>query len=196
MVFLGSNLGFKILDASSELDVSASFTIDSLLEINILVSVLLFKSSKMVELVLEADNLVLELDDFTFTFNELSFLALKIKGLGVNELVEVINSSKLLRDVVLKSSGLSGKFSRFSGFHLVGTVKLIDFFSISSVSFTKVMELLFEMLLLRVQLGVKILMLSEVRLELGNLSVSVVEDALLGIELSIEISILLLSINE
>jgi hypothetical protein len=41
----------------------------------------------MIELVLEGDNLVLELDDFTFTLNQLSFLTLEIKGLGVNELV-------------------------------------------------------------------------------------------------------------
>ena len=39
-------------------------------------------------------------------------------------------------------------------------------------------------------------MLSEVRLQLGNFSVSVVQDTLLSIELGVQISILLLSVNE
>lgn len=61
----------------------------------------------MVELVLEAYNLVLELNNFAFAVDKLSLLIFKIKGLGVYQLVEVVDASKLFRYVVLKSSSLS-----------------------------------------------------------------------------------------
>ena len=63
----------------------------------------------MVQLILETNNLIFQLDNFSFTINELALLVLQVTGLAVNELVEVINSSKLLGDVVLKSSCLSSK---------------------------------------------------------------------------------------
>ena len=52
------------------------------------------------------------------------------------------------------------------------------------------------MLLLGLQLGVKILVLSKVTSESSNLSVSRVQDILLGVKFGIQISILLLSINQ
>lgn len=63
----------------------------------------------MIQLILETNNLIFQLDNFSFTINELALLVLQITGLAVNEFVEVINSSKLLLDVVLKSSCLSSK---------------------------------------------------------------------------------------
>lgn len=56
----------------------------------------------MVQLVLEANNLVLELDDFTLAVYELRLLVLQIKGLSINELVEIINSGQLLADIALQ----------------------------------------------------------------------------------------------
>lgn len=52
------------------------------------------------------------------------------------------------------------------------------------------------MFLLGLELRAKILMLSKVTSQSGNLGVSRVENILLGIKLSVEISILLLSINK
>jgi len=63
----------------------------------------------MVELILETNNLILQLDNFSFTIDELAFFVLQVTSLAINELVEVINSSKLLGDVVLESSCLSSK---------------------------------------------------------------------------------------
>lgn len=67
----------------------------------------------MVQLVLETDDLILKLDDFTFTVDKLGLLALKVHGLAINELIEVINPGKLLRYVVLKSSCLCSKVIGF-----------------------------------------------------------------------------------
>ena len=61
----------------------------------------------MVELVLEADNLVLKLDDFAFAVYKLSFLVLQVKGLGVYQLVQIVDASQLLGNVVLEGSSLS-----------------------------------------------------------------------------------------
>ena len=96
MVLLCSDLSFKFLDVVRQFNVSSSFIIDSLLKIGILISVFLFKRFEMVELVLEADNLILELDDFAFTVDKLSLLVLEVKGLCVNQFVQVIDSSELL----------------------------------------------------------------------------------------------------
>lgn len=67
----------------------------------------------MVQLVLETDDLILKLDDFTLTVNKLGLLALEVHSLAINELIEVINPGKLLRYVVLKSSCLCSKVIGF-----------------------------------------------------------------------------------
>ena len=67
----------------------------------------------MVQLVLETDDLILKLDDFTLTVDKLGLLALKVHGLAINELIEVIDPGKLLRYVVLKSSCLCSKVIGF-----------------------------------------------------------------------------------
>lgn len=67
----------------------------------------------MVQLVLETDDLVLKLDDFTLTVDKLGLLRLEVHGLAVNELIEVINPGKLLRYVVLKSSCLCSQVIGF-----------------------------------------------------------------------------------
>lgn len=63
----------------------------------------------MIELILETDDLILKLDDLTFTIDELGLLALEIHGLAVNQLVEIINSRKLLADIVFEGSSLGSK---------------------------------------------------------------------------------------
>lgn len=109
LVFLGADLCLEILDGGGKLDVARTFRVDSLLEIGVLVSVLVLKGLEVVELILEGDNLVLELDDFSLTLDKLGFFTLEIEGLGVDELVEVVDSRELLGDVVLEGSGLSSQ---------------------------------------------------------------------------------------
>lgn len=50
----------------------------------------------MVKLVLEANYLILELDDLTLAINELRLLVLKVVCLGIDQLVEIINPGELL----------------------------------------------------------------------------------------------------
>ena len=150
----------------------------------------------MIELILETDNLILELNDFTLTVNKLGLLALEVHGLAVNELIEVVNPGELLANIVLKGPSLSSKVIGFLGLQFILVVEFIDFLSILSVSFSQVLKLLFQMFLLRLQLRAKILVLGKVAPQSGNLCVSRVENILLGIKLSVEISILLLSVNE
>jgi hypothetical protein len=75
-------------------------------------------------------------------------------------------------------------------------VEFIDFLSILTVSFSQVLEFLLQVLLLRLELRAKILMLGKVASQSSNLCVSRVENILLGIKFSVEISILLLSVNQ
>ena len=63
----------------------------------------------MVQLVLETDNLILELDDLAFTLNELGLLTLKVEGLRVNQLVEVVDASQLLLNVHFERPSLSSQ---------------------------------------------------------------------------------------
>ena len=196
LVLLAADLGLEVLDAGSELNVAGALGVNALLEVDVLVAVLLLESLQVVQLILETDDLVLELDDLTLALDELSFLTLEVESLRVNELVEVIDTGELLGDVILEGTRLSSKLGGLAALHLVGTVKLIDLLGVLSVTLSKVVQLLLEVLLLRVQLGVEVLMLSKVGLELGNLGVATVENVLLAIELGIEVSILLLAVDE
>jgi hypothetical protein len=196
LVLLRSDLDLQLFNAVGEFDVSWALGIDSLLKINIFISVFLLKNLQMVELILETNNLILQLDNFSFTIDELAFFVLQVTSLAINELVEVINSSKLLGDVVLESSCLSSKVWAFLTLHLVLVVELVNFLGILLVSFSEHKQLLFKMFLLCKQLRVEILMLGEVALESRDLNVSAVEGLLLHVQLSVKVGVLLLSINE
>jgi hypothetical protein len=76
------------------------------LEVQVFISVLLFKILEVIQLVLEADYLIFELDDFSFAIDQLALFILQIESFCVDELVQIVNSGKLLRDVVLESSSL------------------------------------------------------------------------------------------
>lgn len=106
LVLLGSDLGFKIFDGCGKFNIPWALSVNSLLKINIFISVFLFKSLQVIKLVLETDDLVLKLNNFTLTVDKLCLLALEIHSLAINELIEVINPGKLLRYIVLKSSCL------------------------------------------------------------------------------------------
>lgn len=149
LILFGADLCLEVLDGGSELDISRSLRIDSLLEIGVLISVLVLESLEMVEFVLEAYNLVLKLDDLSLTLNQLGLLTLEVESLGVDELVEVVDSSQLLGDIVLKSSGLSGEVGGLSGLELVSVVELVNLFGILAVSVSEVAKLVLEVLLLR-----------------------------------------------
>jgi hypothetical protein len=78
LVFFGSDLAFEVLDGCGKLHVPRTFSIDSLLEVGVLMSVLFLQALQMVQLVLETDYLVLQLDDFAFTIDKLGLLVLQI----------------------------------------------------------------------------------------------------------------------
>ena len=80
LVFFGANLGFEVLDAGGKLDISGALAVNALLKVRVLVAVLFLESLKMVELVLEADNLVLELNYLTLTLDKLGLLTLEVEG--------------------------------------------------------------------------------------------------------------------
>ena len=150
----------------------------------------------MVELILETDDLIFQLDNFSLALDQLGLLALEVEGLGVDELVEVVDAGQLLGDVVLQGSGLGSQVIGLLGLHLVLVVQFVDLFGILSVSLSQVHQLGLQVLLLRLQLRVQILVLGQVTSQSGDFSVSRVQDVLLGVELSVEVSILLLSVDE
>lgn len=96
MVLLGSNLGFKIFNTRSQFNIALALGINSLLEVHILIAVFVFQGLQVIQFVLETDHLIFQLNDFTLALNELCLLALKIKGLGVNEFIEIVDPSQLL----------------------------------------------------------------------------------------------------
>lgn len=196
LIFLRSDLDLQLFNAVGEFDVSWALGIDSLLKINIFISIFLLKNLQMVKFILETNNLIFQLDNFSFTIDELALFVLQVTGLGINELVEVINSSNLLGDVVLESSCLGSEVWAFLTLHLILVVELVNFLGILLVSFSEHKQLLFKMLLLGKQLRVEVLMLGEVALESRDLNVSAVERLLLHVQLRIEVGVLLLSINE
>lgn len=106
LVLLGSDLGLQFLDVVGQVNVATTLRVDSLLQVHVLVSVLLLQGPEVVQFVLEANDLVFELDDLALAVDELGFFVLQVEGLGVYELVEVVDTGKLLGDVVLKGSGL------------------------------------------------------------------------------------------
>ena len=88
----------------------------------------------MVQFILETDNLIFELDDFTFAVHKLGFFVLQVEGLGVYQFIEIVNPGKLLGDIVLEGSGLCGKICTFLAFEFVLIIEFVNFLSILSVS--------------------------------------------------------------
>ena len=99
-------------------------------------------------------------------------------------------------NVVLQRSSLSCEIGRLARLLLVGVIELVDLFSVLSVTLAKVVKLLLEVLLLGDELSVEVLVLGQVGLEFSDLGVSTVQNVLLGVELSIEVSVLLLAVDE
>ena len=91
---------------------------------------------------------------------------------------------------------MSGEIGTLLALHLILIVELVDLFGILSISLAKVLKLILQMLLLSKQLGVEVLMLQEIRLESRNLHVSAVQSILLGIKLCVEVSVLLLAVDQ
>jgi len=185
LVLLRSNLRLEILDTGRQLNVSLALGVDSLLKVNIFITILVLKSLEVIQLILETDHLIFQLDDLTFTFDQLSLLALQIKCFSIDQFIQVINTSKLLRNVIFKCPGLSGQIIRFFGLHFILVVELINFFSILTVSLSQIHELSLQMLLLRLQLRIEILMLSKVTSESCNLGMSRIKDIFLSVKLSV-----------
>lgn len=108
----------------------------------------------MVELILETDNLIFHLNNFTFAINKLGLLVLQVESLGVDELVEIVNSGQLFADIVLQGSSLSGQIAAFLGFELVLVVQLVNFFSILAVALSQILKFVFKMFFLLQELVV------------------------------------------
>lgn len=140
--------------------------------------------------------MIFQLNDLAFAFNQLCLLALEIKCLSVDQFVEVIDSRKLFRNVVFKRPRLRSKVIRLLGLHFILIVEFVNFFGILTVSLSQIHQLSLQVLFLGLQLRIEILMLSEVTSQSRNLCVSRVQDILLGVKFSIQIGILLLSVNE
>ena len=119
----------------------------------------------MVELILEANYLILELDDLSFAIDELSLLIFQIIGFWVDQLVEVVDPGELFRDVVLQLSRLGSKICRLFALAIVLVVESIDFLGILSISLPKIVELILEVLLLGQELSVEVLVREQLRLE-------------------------------
>lgn len=111
-------------------------------------SVLLLEGLEMIKFVLEGNNLVFKLNDLTFTVYKLGFLILEVVGLGVDEFVQVINSSELFGNIVLEGSSLGSKVSAFLALKIILVVELIDFLSILSVSISQILKFSFQMFFL------------------------------------------------
>ena len=75
-------------------------------------------------------------------------------------------------------------------------VELVDLLGVLSVTLAEIVELLLEVLLLRDQLRVEVLVLGKVRLEFSDFRMSDVENVLLGVELSVQIGILLFAVDQ
>ena len=83
------------------------------MQVGVFISVLFLKRLKVVQLILETDNLILELDDFTFAVDELGLFVFQIKRFSVYQFVEVIDSGKLFGNIVLQGSSLGGEVGAF-----------------------------------------------------------------------------------
>lgn len=91
----------------------------------------------MIKLVLEANDLIFQLNNFTLAIDELAFLTLQITSFGIDKLIEIINSGELLRDIVLKSSSLSSKVRAFLALHLILVVEFVDLLRVLLISLSK-----------------------------------------------------------
>ena len=91
----------------------------------------------MIKLVLEANDLIFQLNNFTLAIDELALLTLQITSFGIDKLIEIINSGELLRDIVLKSSSLSSKVRAFLALHLILVVEFVDLLRVLLISLSK-----------------------------------------------------------
>ena len=114
----------------------------------------------MGKFILEADNLILQLNYFTLAVDELGLFVLQVEGFVVDKLVQVIDSGQLLGDIVLEGSGLGSQVRALLALEFVLVAELVDFLGVLSVSLPEVLKLVLEVLLLGEQLRVEILVLT------------------------------------
>lgn len=107
LVLLGSDLRFKIFNARGQFNISLALSVNSLLEIDVLVSVFFLEGLQVVELILETDNLIFQLNNLALALHELRLLALEVERFAVNELIEVVDPRQLLGNIVLERARLS-----------------------------------------------------------------------------------------
>ena len=71
LILFGTNLSLKLLDGICKFNISGRLRVNSLLEVGILISILFLQALKVIQLILEADHLILKLDDFSFAIYKL-----------------------------------------------------------------------------------------------------------------------------
>lgn len=106
----------------------------------------------MVEFVLERNHLVLKLNDLPFAVDELRLFVFEIERFLIYQLVQVIDPSKLLLDIILQSSCLSREISALFALQVVLMVEVTYLIRVLSVSFSQIMEFVLEVLFLSKQL--------------------------------------------
>ena len=83
---------------------------------------------------MEADNLIFQLDNFSLAIDQLGLLVFQVIGLRINELVEVVNSGQLFRDIVLEGPRLGSEVRALLALKIVLIVKLVDLLGILAIS--------------------------------------------------------------
>ena len=116
--------------------------------------------------------MIFQLNDLAFAFNQLGLLALQIKSLGIDQFVQVIDSRKLLGNIVFKRPRLRSQVIGLLGLHFILIIEFVDFFCILAVSLSQIHQLSLQVLFLGLQLRIEILMLSEVASQSCDLSMS------------------------
>lgn len=106
----------------------------------------------MIELILETNDLIFQLDNFLLTINKLGLFIFQIKSFCVYELIQVVDSGQLFRDIILQCSSLGRQISGFFGFEFILIVQLVNFFGILTVSLSEILKLVFQVFLLVHQL--------------------------------------------
>lgn len=106
---------------------------------------------------------------FTLRINQSSLLVLKSEGLIVKHSIEIVNTSKSLRDIVLDSPNFCSIFDAFLALEINLRTQFIDFYGIVSVSFSELLEIVIKLFFLVIQRRVQVLLSMQISTNSCNL---------------------------
>lgn len=133
---------------------------------------------------------------FALCFSQCGLLALEVISFLIQYSVEVVDASQCLGDVVFNSSDSGCEFYALLATLIVLGVEPIDLTCVLTVALSHLVEVFFQLLFLRLQRTVQILLGVQVCSKSGYLYGTLVLKVLLTFKLNIEITILLLPISE